>query len=383
MAKKRILILSVRAGAGHMRAAQAVKEALQESDEKVKVRHIDALEYTNKAFRKSFAQGYETLARDLPSLWGILYEAMEKKRPDSPTKKLAALFDRMNARPLRKEVERWEPDAILCTHYMPAEVLGARRKKGKLDAPLSVVLTDYDIHTMWIQEGVDRYFVATEEMAYALREKGVGHAEVVVTGIPILLAFRRGVEDMRVEMRYQLHLDPSAPTVLLSAGGFGLIPIDQTLAALADRIPHAQFLVVTGKNEKLYEAAQKVASRYSSRVRVYGFVDNMHELMAASDVMVAKCGGLTASECLAMGLPLVITKPIPGQEERNADYLLECGAAVRANSAAHIVYKTAEILEDAERRRKMRVAAHAHARPEAAKEIAKILLRDAERKEGD
>jgi len=366
---KRVLILSIKAGAGHLRAAEALEEVFREKYPNIQVRHIEALEYTNRAFRKTFTGAYNKLVTRLPSVWGMIYERLEKKPVDSKTKRLAALFDRINSRRILKEVNAYDPDRILCTHYFPAEILAPRRRKGGLRARIYVTLTDYDIHVMWIQDGVDGYFVATDEMAYALQAKGIGDAKVSVTGIPIMPVFSKRYPDKRT-MRRKLGLRAAPPTVLVAAGGFGLGGVDQTVATLADAAADVQLLAVAGKNKKLHEALEKAAETRQGKIVPFGFVDNMHELMAASDLAVTKSGGLTSSECLAMGLPMVIASPIPGQEERNADFLLENGAAARANSPAHLVFKLQRLLGDRKQLARMRAAARRIAKPRAAYNIA-------------
>jgi len=370
----RVLLISVRAGAGHLRAAKAIEEALRERFPKADVRNIEALEYANAAYRRSFTGGYEKLSRDLPSVWGLIYAQLEKKPVDSKTKKLAQLFDRMNIRPILKVIRDFVPDRIVCTHYLPAEILAARRRKGTLDAWLSVVLTDYDIHTMWIQDGVDHYFVATDEMQYALRAKGVGHAAVSVTGIPVMPAFARTRGTDKNAMRSRLGLRPDLPVVIVATSGFGALPADETLAMLAQAIEGVQFLAVAGRSEELRSQFERVAKSHPGTVIPYGFVENMHELMAAADFMVTKCGGLTSSECLAMGLPMVIANPIPGQEERNADFLLESGVALKANSPAHLVFKVHRLLSDRELLERMKQTALRVARPNGAYDIAEQVM---------
>ena len=371
---KRVLILSVKAGAGHMRAAAALEEVLREEHPGVEVKNTETLELTSLAFRKSFTGAYEKLVTHLPSVWKLIYEKMEAKPVTSKSKRLATLFDRANARRILKAVDEFAPDRVVCTHYFPAEILAPRRRKGKLAAPLFVTLTDYDIHVMWIQDGVDHYFVASDEMAWALRAKGIGNARVSVTGIPIMPVFSREYPG-RATMRARLGLRPDAPTALVSAGGFGLSSIDQVVSTLADSMDDVQFLAVAGRNEKLRKGLEEVAATRRGRIVPFGFVDNMHELMAASDLAVTKSGGLTSSECLAMGLPMVIVSPIPGQEERNADYLLENGAAVRANSPAHLVFKVKRLLGDEARLARMRAAARHIARARAVYDIVETVLR--------
>jgi processive 1,2-diacylglycerol beta-glucosyltransferase len=370
---KKVLILSVKAGAGHLRAAAAIEEVIKQTHPEVEVRNAEALEYTNPAFQASFTSAYNKLASDLPSVWGMIYERMDTKTSTSKSKKFAALIDRLNAAPIVRMVRRYAPDAVICTHYLPAEILGPLRRKGKLAAPLSVTLTDYDIHTMWVQEGVDRYFVATDEMAHALKEKGIGDAKVSVTGIPIMPVFSQPQLAPRA-MRLKLGLRPEPPTVLLSAGGFGFTRVDQTVAMLADAVDDVQLVALAGRNKKIEKALRAVAASRPGKIVPLGFAGNMHELMAASDFVVSKSGGLTCSECLAMRLPMVIFNPVPGQEERNADYLLENGVTLRANSAANLVYKVRRLLTDEALLARMKNATRQVARPRAAYDIVETVL---------
>ena len=369
---RRVLIISVKAGAGHMRAAAAIEEALRKRYPSADVLNIDALDYTNASFRKSYTGAYHQLATRLPSIWGMIYEQLEQKPVDSKTMKLAALIDRANARSLLKVVRDFDPDAIVCTHYLPAEILSRRRLRNKLRAKLFIALTDYDIHTMWIQDGVDHYFEATDEMAHALRAKGIGTAEVSITGIPVMPVFAEAFSDRRA-MRRRLGLQVRPKTVLLSAGGFGMTRLDRVVTSLAEEVGDVQFLAIAGNNEKLRGQIENAAESLNGRIVPFGFVTNMHELMAASDFMVAKCGGLTSSECLAMGLPMVIVNPIPGQEERNSDFLLESGVALRANSPAHLIFKIRKLLNDDRLLTRMRAAARRTAKPQAAYDIAACI----------
>jgi len=371
--EKRVLILSIKAGSGHMRAAAAIEAALQEEHPEVVVRHDEALRYTSASFREAFTRTYNRLATDLPSIWGLIYEHLEEQPADSRTKKLGTLVDRLNSREILKAVNDFRATHVVCTHYFPAEILAAYRRKELLRRPVSVVLTDYDIHTMWIQDGVDHYFVATDAMAYALHVKGIGDAGVSVTGIPVMPDFGRDYPG-RAEMRRRLGLRAEPPTVLVAAGGFGMGNLDQTVAMLADMLDDVQFLAVAGTNHRLHGALKKVAVERPGKIVPFGFVNNMHELMAASDFAVTKSGGLTSSECLALGLPMIIVSPIPGQEERNADFLLENGVALRANAPAHLIYKVRQLIADPERQESMREAIRRVAKPRAAMDIAAEVL---------
>ncbi len=174
--------------------------------------------------------------------------------------------------------------------------------------------------------------------------------------------------------RARLGLDEHRTVGLVLAGGFGLASVEKTRGVLAETAADVQFVTITGRNEKLHRRVSKVALAHPGKIVPLGFVNNIHEYMAASDFVVTKSGGLTSSECLAMGLPMVVYNPIPGQEERNADYLLENGAAVRANSPAHLVFKVRRLLEHPERVDAMRKAALAIASPDAAETIARKVV---------
>ena len=371
----RVMVISAKVGAGHMRAAEALVEAFAERHGDIEVTNIEALEHTNAVFRGGFTSGYKQLASRAPSIWEFIYETMEKKAVDSKTKKLASFLDRLNSAGLLRTIRAFEPDAVVCTHYFAAEILGHRKAKGKISTRIYVVLTDYDIHTMWIQKGVDCYFVGSEEMKYALEAKGVGESDVIVTGIPISPVFAHARFD-KAALRETLGAGPDVRTVLVAAGGFGLSNIGEIARLLLAECPDVQFLAVAGRNNDLEEALREAAADSDGRLIPFGFVDNMHELMAASDFIVTKSGGLTSSECLAMGLPMIIWNPIPGQEERNADYLLENGVALRANSAANLVFKVRKLAGEGERLEKMSEAARRLSRPDAAFRIAERVAAD-------
>jgi len=365
--------MSGSAGAGHVRAAQALEAAFRENYHDVEVKNVDALEYTNALFRNTFKGTYNTLATRLPGVWGSVYKNIDRKRGRNRTKGLSAFVDRVNSRALLRLVEEFDPGAVVCTHYLATEITSWLRRKGRLQAPLEVVFTDYEIHAMWIQDGVDGYFVGTAEMAWALSARGAGKARISVTGIPIMPAFSRAYPP-KAEMRRKLGIRTEPPTILVSAGGFGMLPVDEAVNMLAGLVPDVQILAVAGKNEKLHRALDAAARAHSGKVVPHGFVTNMDELMAASDLAVTKSGGLTSSECLAMGLPMVVWNPIPGQEEANADYLLENGAALRANCPEYLAFKVKKLLTEPALLDEMGRAARRISRPNAAADIAKEVI---------
>ncbi len=350
--------------------------ALRDRYPEVSATHVDVLEYMNRVFVTTCVSTYSKLIHAFPTLWLAMYTSFEERNSDSRGKRATAAINRLSARRFLNYVADYDPDMVLCTHYVPAELLAPARRAKRLRAPLCVLLTDYEIHTMWLQDGVDRYFVATQEMAFALEAKGMGNARVDVTGIPTLPAFTANVPAV-AELRKKLNLHPDRPTVLVAAGGYGVRGALPVVADLAKHLPDAQFLAVAGNNARLRAHLDEIAQSYPGRVFPFAYVDNMHELMAAADVMISKSGGLTTTECLVAGLPIIVYKPIPGHEERNARFLLEQGAGLWAHSAAQVVFKTSQLLKDTARLGRMKAAARRAGRPDAAGVIAGFLMDEA------
>jgi processive 1,2-diacylglycerol beta-glucosyltransferase len=365
---KRILVLSASAGAGHLRAAEAVAKAMALEAPGAEARHIDVLTLAGRPFREAYSQFYLKLVERAPALWGFLYDRLDRPPKQVPAALRSALH-RWNTRRLVDEVRAFAPDAIVSTHFLPADVLGRERRKGRLGAPLGVVITDADVHRLWVHRGVDRYFVARDEAGALLEGLGYGAAQVQVTGIPIDPRFAAAAD--RPALRRKHGLPDAGPIVLLLGGGFGVGPVRELARALAEARRPALVVVVAGRNEAL---RRSLVAQAGPRVRVLGFTTEMHEWMAAADLLVTKPGGLTTAEALARGLPMVLVNPIPGQEERNADALLESGAAVKANTRETLAWKVDSVLGSPERLAALRAAALRAAHPRAAFDVARWAL---------
>jgi processive 1,2-diacylglycerol beta-glucosyltransferase len=262
---------------------------------------------------------------------------------------------------------RW--DLIVNTHFLPAEIVAALRRQGALKVPQATVVTDIDAHRFWAQSPCERYFVASEEAALALRRWGAPLDRISVTGIPIDPVFSR-LPSRRASLA-EHGLMGNRPVVLQLSGGSGLGPIEEAYDALLRVETPIDLVVVAGRNrEARYKLLRRmVPSRH--RARVLGFTDRMHELMRAADLIVSKPGGLTVSEALACGTPMAIFNPIPGQESRNGDFLLENGAAIKVNAAAALSGKVTALLEDSIKLARLRENAVKLGRPVAAFDVAR------------
>ena len=282
------------------------------------------------------------------------------------------VLDRFNTGRFIKHVQEQQPSHVLCTHFLPAEVLAWMRRTGRLDAPIGVAVTDYDAHRMWINEGTDHYFVPSDYLRGMLISKGAPADRVTTTGIPIDPVFARPVD--RAAARAKLGLDPAKPSILTTGGGTGHGGVRKTVATLA-KCGDIQILAVTGHNERLRRALDKLKLDGPARLVTYGFVDYIQKLMAAADLIVTKPGGMSTTECLAVGLPMVLTVPIPGQEEKNSAFLVGCGAALPARNPEDLFSTVTDLLVQPARLARMKVAALKAARPHAAAEIIDAVLK--------
>ncbi|HEY0546882.1 MAG TPA: glycosyltransferase [Pyrinomonadaceae bacterium] len=370
---KKVLILSASAGAGHIRAAEAVERAFHEMRAAEEVRHVDVLQYTNKLFRRLYSKAYIEMVNKMPEMLGWLYDQLDK--PWQNERRRLAL-DKLNTRPLVKFLEKYEPDMIVCTHFLPAEIISWLKAKERITCRQAIVVTDFDVHALWLCHHYERYFVALEETRVHMEKLGIPPEKLTVTGIPIdpLFAERKDKQAMRAKHG----LEADLTTILVSAGGFGVGPVEHLLQALSEMQHPAQVVALCGRNQELKGKVEKLAAKLSANGRVHikaiGFTTGMDELMSASDILLGKPGGLTTSEALAKELVFVIVNPIPGQEERNSDHLLEEGVAIRCNNLPALAYKIDRLLDDPARLASMREHARRLARPHAAHEIVNNLL---------
>jgi processive 1,2-diacylglycerol beta-glucosyltransferase len=366
----RILVLSASAGAGHLRAAEAVEAACRQLYPEAEVSHVDVLTLTPAPFRRAYGKGYLDFVNRAPELMGILYDRTNRPPRRGTADAVRKALDRLNTRPLVEHVRAFAPDVICHTHFLPAEILARERRKRRT-APNAVVVTDFEVHRFWLCPGVERYFVAREENAEHLEALGEPRGKIEVTGIPIHPVFARKTDPKALRAKHGIV--PGRALVLVLCGGFGVGPVEEVVTRLVAALPLAQVVVVAGRNEALQKRLQSVAS--SPLVKILGFTREMHEWMAIADLAVTKPGGLTVSEALAMGLPLVLANPIPGQETRNATMLYEEGAAISGENPLTIGPRVGRLLEAPPRLKAMRRAARRLGHPRAAATIAEELGR--------
>jgi processive 1,2-diacylglycerol beta-glucosyltransferase len=367
----RVLILSASAGAGHVRAAEAVEAALGRSGAPLTIANYDVLTLITPALRKVYRDGYLEMVRRAPRLLGWLYEATD--RPFHKDRVLQR-FEQVNAQRLLKRIRDFDADVAVCTHFLPTALLHRERRNGRCRARIVTVVTDFEVHGMWLAAPSDHYFVATEEAKAHLEALGIAPATITASGIPTHPVFTESKDRARLRKKHGWRED--LPALLISAGGFGAGHAERMVEALIEAGLRAQIIAVCGKSGALKSSIERIARRKGRELPVViatGFTTEMDEFMTAADLMIGKPGGLTTSESLIKGLGWVVVNPIPGQEEKNAIYLLEQGVGVWADNLHTLGFKVRAVLEQPGRLEEMRRNALRIASPAAGRVIADHL----------
>jgi processive 1,2-diacylglycerol beta-glucosyltransferase len=377
----RVLILSAAVGVGHLRAAQAMELAVRELAPDAFVQNTDVLTLTNAIFRRIYGKMYIDLVNHAPHFLGYMYDWMDKPRqPKYPPDRLRLLLEKLNLGKLLDVLRQQDWDVIVSTHFLPVELIASLRKKRRIHTPQITVTTDFDTHRMWVNQPCELYTTATEEAAAYLHSYGVPPEHTIVTGIPIHPVF---AQPKTREFCCEAHgLDASRPIVLQLAGGFGVGPVAKLFASILSAQTPLQVVAVAGKNPKVRKQLEAVSIPRRHKAAIFGFTDRIDELMGAADVVVSKPGGLTTSEAIARGAALVIVNPIPGQEIRNSDYLLENCAGIKLNNLPTAGLKLDALLSDPDRLERLKFNARRLAKPRAAYDVAKLALQMASRGHG-
>lgn len=370
---RRILVLSASVGAGHLRAAEAVELALRELDPSAVVQNIDVLDFTNAAFRQVYGRAYLDLVNRAPYVLGYFYDLLDRQ-PSAQRKsdRFRLMMEKLNLGKFLKFLRSETWDVIVNTHFLPAEMIASLRTKGEITTPHLTVTTDFETHRLWVNQPCDHYFTATEEGAANLQHWGVPSGAVTVTGIPIHPNFSRAKD--RDECCKRLQLAGGRPIVLQLAGGFGVGPIERLCRSILEVETPLELVVVAGRNAELKTQLEQIEAPSRHLLHVLGFTTQMDELMTAANLVVSKPGGLTTSESLARGTPMAIVNPIPGQESRNSDYLLENGAAIKINNVATLPYKLGQLLGTPGRLAELAANAQKLGHPQAAFDVARAAL---------
>ncbi len=370
---KKVMILSASAGNGHVRAAQAIEEACRKDERITDLINLDALEYTNKPFQKIYSRGYLEAVKTAPDLWAFAFDSTDKPWR---TPGFVRAMHKINSQPLVKKIKEFQPDICICTHGMPAEIISELILQDKIQTNLGIVVTDYYVHALWYFDIFTRYFVPKEESKIHMSSLGIPPDRIVVSGIPVMEAFSKKASKKALRERFGIH--DSLPVVLLSAGAFGVMSAQDIMRILCAIKTRCHIIVICGRNDRLKTALDAYvkdnAGLLHNTYYIIGFTDTIHDYMKISDLYIGKPGGLSSTECMVSGLPMVIWDPIPGQEIYNTYHILENGAGVMPSNALTIGAKVDAIVTNPEKLAQMKQNALSIAQPQSASIIVNAML---------
>ncbi len=364
------LLLSVKAGQGHNQCAMAITESLTERG--FECQTLDTLEYINTILGKTVDKGYLITTSKLKKAYAKFYRLAEKRDPDS-SHTFSFLTNKLFAQKLKKYIREYAPDVIVCTHIFAAQMLAQIKN---LDILTVGVVTDFTVHPFWEDAKLDYYITAAKQLDNQMMKKGLPVDRVLPLGIPIQSKFSKPID--KLEARKTLGIDDKF-TILVMSGSMGYGKISKTIVQLDKLNFDFQIISICGNNKRSKRSIDKLET--SKKVYNYGYVNNVEVFMSASDCIVTKPGGLTTSEALAKGLPMIVLGAIPGQEERNLEFLLNNGAAMGASKTFPVDECLFHLLIDDQRLNLMQQSANRLGKADAAKHLAAVLINELNNKE--
>jgi len=368
---KRVLFLYLTKHSGHYAAAVAVEQALKRLDPSIETMMLDSFSHANPLLSKVTLKAYLAMLKAAPEIWEYMYDNPEFQ---ARTKGIRDLLNRGNSKKLQRLLAEFHPDAVVCTQAFSCGVLASWKQAHQRRSPALIgVLTDYVAHRYWANPMVDLYITPTEDTRSSLLLQGIPPERVKVTGIPVAASFLKPVNKPAVESALGLRAD--VPKVLVMGGSLGLGPVKSVIRKL-DKLPQPfDIIAVTGKNQELMERLERKGHKLRHPIRILGFAENVHELMEVAEFAVTKPGGMTTAEALVKRLAMILINPIPGQEQKNTEFLLAHRVAVQAEDANDVALFADDFLRNPAKLHRMREAATALGQPDAATEAAAAILR--------
>lgn len=366
-----IAILSCNYGGGHQRVAEVLVDALRQRSPGCRVEIHDYIEaFLGHVYNRVFTACYFGSVRWAPRLYRWFYHGTSAISYDS---RLQRFINRLGRRRLATFLRTQRPDIVVCTYCLPAGAMSALKRAGRTQVPCVTVVTDHAIHSQWVHPAIDLYLVSSEHVRDGIIARGLPPDRILATGIPVSPALAIPPDQHALCRKYGLN--PALPTILVMVGAYNLMRGALDVYRHMVEIPRQlQLLFVCGRDDRLRRTLEQRAQRAHLPVRVFGYVREIPELMALSDLMVSKAGGVTTSEALAAELPMVVVNPIPGQEEENAAFMQAVGAALVAPTPAALRPLITNFIDEPERLARLREGARRVKRPDAAAHAASAIL---------
>ncbi len=371
---KKVLIFYASYGGGHLSAAKSIKQFIDENYSDVQTEMIDCVKYVNKALDKITTAAYREMAKKAPWAWEKVYY----KSQGGLLGKVSTTSNKVMAVKMAKLFREFKPDVVISTHPFGSQMTSYLKQKGKTNCILATIMTDFKSHEQWLigNKFVNFYFVSNSSMKEDMILEGIPEDKIFVTGIPISNRFLQSYDKASIFSSFELK--EGIKTILFFGGGEYGLGKDKTVAildALAD-FEQIQVVAIAGKNEKMKQDFEKIVVQKNKQqtIKVLPFTDKVPELMAISDMVITKPGGLTVSESLASHLPLMVINPIPGQEEENADFLEKTGCAVWLKKNENPREVLSSILNDSIKLGEMKKSAEHFAKPNSTKDICSTIF---------
>lgn len=362
-------MMYITARSGHYQAARALEQGIRRVNPRAETLTIDAFQYLNPVLARIVDRMYLSVIQNAPEIWDYLYDNPKVVHRSDSFRKLLHRYDSPRLHGL---LEDFRPDAIACTQAFPCGLVADFKEEQDLSTPLYGILTDFSPHAYWVHAQVNGYVVPAEESRQWLLDRRVEPVRVLASGIPIDPVFAQSPDAQAIRRRLQLK--PGVPVILLMGGGQGLGPIVEVVEQM-DRIHQDfQLLVIAGTNEPLYHKLIKRAPALKHPMQVFGHVDFVADLMSVSSFIITKTGGLTTSEALAKGLPILALNPIPGQETKNAAFLVKEKAALLVKDFSRLAHAAQQLLDHPEEMAVLAANARRLGKPQAALDAARLVM---------
>ena len=372
---RKILIFYGSYGGGHLSAARSIKEYIDENYSDTETCMVDCIEYINKALNKVTTKAYSGMAKNAHWMWKKVYSGAE----DGTFAKLNDKAQKVLSIKLNKLIRSYKPDLIISTHPFSSHMCAVLKKKKKIKSKIATILTDYAPHGQWLMYPayIDYFFVAHDGMKEDLLKRGIKESQIKVTGIPLSNRFLAHYDKEKIFTEFGL--SSNKKTILFFAGGeqgFGKDKIFNILKTLIENFPTLQIIAIAGKNEKLKQQFDELVEKNNSHetVKILEYTTQVPELMSISDLVITKPGGLTTTESLASGLPIIVINPIPGQEEENARFVEDNEVGIWIKKEDNVENELYKILNSEEKLQSMKTNARLLAKKNSTKDICEILL---------
>ena len=374
---KKILLFYASFGGGHLSAANSIKQCIDENFSDCETKLVDCMLYVNKPINAISTTAYKEMAKKFPWVWGDIYAHTQK----GPLARISSTSNNLMAKKLLKLLKEYQPDVVISTHPFGSQMVSYLKRKALIDCKLATILTDFAPHEQWLigSDYVDYLFVSHEKLRQELINTGIDSNKVFATGIPLSNRFLMHYN--KEEIKHSFGLDLNKKVILFFGGGeFGLgreVTI-KILSAFIHNIKDHQIVAIAGKNEKMREEFNSLVEQEHSEdiVTVLSYTNQVPELMSISDLVVTKPGGLTSTESLSSGLPMVLINPIPGQEEENAEFLENSGVAVWLRKNSDFEAEISKLLSDKDKLHKMKLNTKLLAKKHSTRDICDIILKD-------